>query len=121
MAVLERLASIKGLAQGITTDNGTAFPSRAIGEWAHRNGVKLDLIRPGKPVENAHIESGNGRLRQERLNRCWFSSPEDAKIKIETRRTDDNEHRRHTSLGNQTPVQFAAAWQGSRTTRKGIF
>jgi len=103
VAVLERLAKAHGLPRVITTDNGTEFTSRAVDEWAHRSGVKLDFIRPGKPIENAYIESFNGRLRQECLNQSWFSSLEDAKIKIEAWRTDYNEHRPHTSLGNQTP------------------
>lgn len=84
-------------------------------------GVKLDFIRPGKPIENGYIESFNGRLRQECLNQCWFSSLEDAKIKIEAWRIDYNEHRPHTSLGNQTPGQFESEWQLSRTPKEGIF
>jgi len=67
VAVLERLAKTLGLPQVITTDNGMEFTSRAVDEWAHRNGVKLDFIRPRKPIENASIESFNGRLRQEVL------------------------------------------------------
>jgi len=63
VAVLERLARTHGLPQVITTDNKTEFTSRAVDEWAHRNGVKLDFIHPGKPFENAYIENFNGRLR----------------------------------------------------------
>lgn len=83
--------------------------------------MKLDFIRPGKPIENAYIESFNGRLRQECLNQCWFSSLEDAKIKIEAWRIDYNEQRPHMSLGNQTPGQFESEWQLSRTPKEGIF
>jgi putative transposase len=119
--VLERLANEYGLPRVITTDNGTEFTSRAVDEWAHRNNVKLDFIRPGKPIENAYIESFNGRLRQECLNQIWFSSLEDAKIKIEAWRIDYNENRPHTSLGNQTPVQFEAEWQLFRTTKEKFF
>jgi len=82
--------------------------------------LTLDFIRPGKPIENAYIESFNGRLRQECLNQCWFSSLEDAKIKIEAWRIDYNEHRPHTSLGNKTPEQFESEWQLSRTPKEGI-
>ena len=121
VAVLERLAIEHGLPRVITTDNGTEFTSRAVDEWAHRNGVKLDFIRPGKPIENAYIESFNGRLRQECLNQSWFSSLEDAKIKIEAWRTDYNEHRPHTSLGNQSPEQFEAEWHLSRIAKEGIY
>ena len=101
VAVLERLARTHGLPQVITTDNGTEFTSRAVDEWAHRNGVKLDFIRPGKPVENAYIESFNGRLRQECLEENWFTSLEDAKMKIEAWRKDYNEHRPHSSWGTK--------------------
>jgi putative transposase len=60
VAVLKRLANEHGMPRVITTDNGTEFTSRAVDEWAHRNRVKLAIIRPGKPIENAHIESFNG-------------------------------------------------------------
>jgi len=77
--------------------------------------VKLDFIRPGRPIENAYIESFNGRLWQECLNQRWFSSLEDAKIQIEAWRIDYNGHRTHTSLGDQTPEQFESEWPLSRT------
>lgn len=79
--------------------------------------MKLDFIRPGKPIENAYIESFNGRLRQECLNQSWFSSLEDAKIKIEAWRKDYNEHRPHSSLKDETPQAFAEDWQLSRTAK----
>ena len=112
--VLERLARSHGVPQVITTDNGTEFTSRAVDEWAHRSGVKLDFIRPGKPVENAYIESFNGRLRRECLDESWFLSIEDAKIRIEEWRRDYNERRPHSSLGDDTPRGFAEDWQLSR-------
>ena len=117
VAILERLARTHGLPQVITTDNGTEFTSRAVDEWAHRNGVKLDFIRPGKPVENAYIESFNGRLRQECLEENWFTSLEDAKMKIEAWRKDYNEHRPHSSLGDETPRGFAESWELSRIAK----
>jgi putative transposase len=83
----------------------------------HRLGVKLDFIRPGKPVENAYIESFNGRLRQECLEENWFTSLEDAKRKIEAWRKDYNEHRPHSSLGDETPQGFAESWELSRTAK----
>jgi len=119
--VLERVARTHGLPQVITTDNGTEFTSRALDEWAHRNGVKLDFIRPGKPIENAYIESFNGRLRQECLEENWFTSLQDAREQIESWRVDYNERRPHTSLGNQTPREFADQWELSRTAKEGIF
>jgi putative transposase len=100
--------------------DSTEFTSRIVDEWAHRNGVKLDFIRPGKPVENAYIESFNGRLRQECLEENWFTSMQDAREKIEDWRVDYNEHRPHTSLGNQTPREFAAQWELSRTAKEGV-
>jgi putative transposase len=115
--ILERLARTRGLPQVITTDNCTEFTSRAVDEWAHRSGVKLEYIRPGKPVENAYIESFNGRLRQECLEENWFLSLEDAKIKIEAWRKDYNEHRPHSSLGDETPRGFAESWELSRTAK----
>ncbi len=115
VAVLEQLAKTHGLPKIITTDNGTEFTSRAIDEWAHRNGVKLGFIRPGKPVENAYIESFNGRLREECLDQHWFSSLEDAKIKIEAWRNEYNEIRPHSSLDDETPQVFAGNWHQSRT------
>jgi len=117
VAVLERLARTHGLPQVITTDNGTEFTSRAVDEWAHRCGVKLNFIRPGKPVENAYIESFNGRLRQECLEENWFTSLEDAKMKIEAWRKDYNEHRPHSSLRDETPLGFAENWELSRTAK----
>ena len=75
----------------------------------------MDLIRPGKPVENAYIESFNGRLREECLDLHWFSFLEDAKIKIEAWRKDYNEQRPHSALRQETPRAFATEWQLSRT------
>lgn len=109
--VRERLARSRGLPQVITTDNGTEFPSRAVDEWAHRSGVKLAFIRPGKPHENAYIDCFNGRLCRECLDESWFLSIEDVKIKIEQWRRDYNEHRQHGSLGDETPRRFSEIWQ----------
>ena len=117
VAVLERLARTHGLPQVITADNGTEFTTRAVDEWTHRNGVKLDFIRPGKPIENAYIESFNSRLRQECLDENWFTSVEDAMIKIEAWRKDYNEYRPHSSLGDETPRRFAEDWQLYRTVK----
>jgi putative transposase len=73
--------------RSITVDHGTEFQSRALEDWAYRRGVQLDFIRPGKPVENAFIESFNGRLRDERLNVHQFTSLVDAQTKIEAWRS----------------------------------
>lgn len=81
------------------------------------DGVKLDFIRPGKPVENAYIESFNGRHRQECLEENWFMSLEDAKMKVEAWRKDYNEQGPHSSLGDETPLGFAERWELSRTAK----
>jgi putative transposase len=69
--------------------------------------VKLDFIRPGRPTENGFIESFNGRLRDECLNAELFSDLLDARAKLEAWRTDYNENRPHSSIGNLTPIEFA--------------
>ena len=75
--------------------------------WAHQNNVKLDFIRPGKPNENAFIESFNGKFRNECLNENWFVSLEEVRRTIEEWRIDYNENRPHSSLGGLTPKEFA--------------
>ena len=80
---LDRLVRARSTPRSITVDHGTEFISKAIEEWAYRNGVKLDFIHPGKPVENAYIESFNGRLRDECLNVNQFVSLDDARAKLE--------------------------------------
>jgi putative transposase len=103
---LERLAELRGLPEVITVDNGPEFAGRALDEWAFRKGVKLNFIRPGKPVENAYIESFNGKLRDECLNQNWFISLKDAREVIEAWRIDYNEFRPHSSLGDLSPVEY---------------
>jgi hypothetical protein len=80
---LDRAISKHGKPNTITVDHGTEFTSRALDEWAYRRGIALDFIRPGKPVENGHIESFNGKLRDECLNAHQFLSIDDARRKIE--------------------------------------
>ncbi|MEQ8174031.1 MAG: transposase, partial [Syntrophomonadaceae bacterium] len=83
------------------------FISRALDVWAYFNHVQLEYSRPGRPIDNAHIESFNGSFRDECLNTNWFMSLEDARIKIETWKKDYNEFRPHSALTNQTPAAFA--------------
>jgi putative transposase len=104
---MERLALQRGLPESITTDNGGEFAGKAMETWAYKNGVKLDLIRPGKPVENGYIESFNGRLRDECLNGEIFFDLADARGKLERWRRDYNEYRPHSSLNDRTPTEFA--------------
>ncbi|MFC2058404.1 IS3 family transposase [Chloroflexota bacterium] len=107
--VLERLAETRGLPEVITTDNGPEFIGRALDEWAYRKGVKLNFIRPGKPIENAFAESFNGRLRDECLNTNWFMNLKHAREVIEDWRIDYNEVRPHSSLKGKTPMEYAEA------------
>jgi putative transposase len=105
--VLDRLAATRGLPKVITVDNGPEFISRAMDAWAHENKVKLRFIQPGKPVQNAYIESFNGKLRDECLNENVFIDLKDARNKIEAWRRDYNSIRPHSSLNNLTPEEFA--------------
>lgn len=107
VAVLERLAQIRGLPGIITIDNGPEFAGRALDEWAYQKGVKLNFIRPGKPTENAYAESFNGRFRDECLNTNWFISLSLARSVIEEWRRDYNEVRPHSSLKGATPKEYA--------------
>jgi putative transposase len=107
--VLERLQASVGLPRRIVTDNGPEFARRALDTWAYANGVELRFIRPGKPIENAYVESFNGKFRDECLNEHWFVSLADAKAVIEAWRVDYNTVRPHASLGQQTPAAYAAA------------
>jgi putative transposase len=109
--VLERLAALRGLPEVITVDNGPEFTSKALDEWAYKNKIRLNFIRPGKPVENAYIESFNGRLRDECLNENRFLTLKQARQVIETWRKDYNEIRPHSSLNDQTPSEFALQQQ----------
>lgn len=101
--------------RSITVDHGTEFMSRALEDWAFARGVQLDFIRPGKPVEDAFIESFNSRLRDECLNVHQFTSIEDAQAKIDAWRIDYNQRRPHGSLGHLTPDEYARQWQMSPT------
>ena len=112
---LDRVLPVGAAPRSITVDHGTEFMSRALEDWAYQRGVQLDFIRPGKPVENAFIESFNGRLRDECLNVHQFTSIEDAKTKIEAWRIDYNQRRPHSALGHLTPNEYARRGQEART------
>jgi len=106
--VLERIVKEQGRPRTIRVDNGPEFISKDVDLWAYWNHVTLDFSRPGKPTDNAYIESFNGRFRQECLNEHWFMSFEDCREKVESWRQDYNENRPHSALGNATPEEFAA-------------
>ncbi len=103
---LSRLKHTRGLPKAIVVDNGSEFVSNEMDYWAHQNGVELCFTRPGKPTDNAYIESFNGRLRDECLNTNVFYPLDDAREIIERWREDYNNWRPHSSLGNQTPVEY---------------
>jgi len=105
--VLEGVVSQRGKPQTIRVDNGPEFISRSLDLWAYFNGVKLDFSRPGKPTDNAFIESFNGRLRDECLNQHWFLSLDEARAVTDAWRDDYNRVRPHGALGNRTPAEFA--------------
>lgn len=105
-AVLERLADQRGLPGSIVVDNGPEFISRVVDEWAYRKGVKLAFIRPGKPTDNAYIESFNGKFREECLNVHYFSTLAEARQIIEEWRIEYNTLRPHRSLNGLSPEQF---------------
>lgn len=105
--VLDRIASERGLPEAIVLDNGPEFRGRALAAWSEERGVRLEFIQPGKPAQNAYIESFNGRLRDECLNANWFTSLSDARRKVETWRLDYNQQRPHSSLDYLPPAEFA--------------
>ena len=111
--MLERLKDLRGLPAAIRMDNGPEFISKAVDEWAFNNHVKLDFIDPGKPSQNAYIESFNGKFRNECLNEHWFMCLEEAREIIEEWRNEYNGFRPHSSLDDLTPLEFAARAVGS--------
>jgi putative transposase len=113
--VLDRIASERGLPEAIVVDNGPEFRGRALAAWSEERRVRLEFIQPGKPVQNAYVESFNGRLRDECLNANWFTSLSDARRKIETWRQDYNQQRPHSSLNYLPPAEFAQTAAEMRT------
>ena len=105
--VFDRLAIERGLPRILRTDNGKEFCGRAMLTWAYARGITLRLIEPGKPNQNAYIESFNGRLRDECLNEHWFTSLAHAQVVIESWRREYNEERPKKGLGGLTPAAYA--------------
>ena len=103
---LERVGRQYGLPKTIRVDQGTEFVSRDLDLWAYTRGVVLDFSRPGKPTDNAFIESFNGKFRAECLNAHWFMSLDDAREKCEAWRRDYNEVRPHSAIGNKPPISL---------------
>ena len=111
---LTHIVALRGAPESITSDNGSEFVGKAMEIWSHETGVKLDFIRPGKPVENGFAESFNGRLRDECLNVEVFLDATDAQRKLNQWRSDFNQNRPHSSLADRTPAEFAGVAAGGR-------
>jgi transposase InsO family protein len=105
--LLDGICAQRGKPAIVRTDNGKEFTGRAMLTWAHRNGVALRLIEPGKPNQNAYVESFNRRLRDECLNEHWFTSLAQARAEIERWRREYNEERPKKSLGGLPPAVYA--------------
>jgi hypothetical protein len=112
--VMTRLAVLRGAPSAIRVDNGPEFVSKALDRWAYANDVTLDFSRPGKPTDNAFVESVNGRLQDECLNAHWFLSLADAKAKIEAWRRQYNESRPHTALVDALGICLGRSPDGGR-------
>ncbi len=104
--VLDKLVWQHGLPESLRVDNGPEFISMTLHDWAAKHGVKLDFIQPGKPTQNAHVESFNGRFRDECLAQARFPTLARARVEIELDRLDYNSERPHSSLSYQTPKAF---------------
>lgn len=112
--VLEIIAIERGCYPArIIVDNGPEFRSAALDAWAYEHGVTLEFIQPGKPIQNALIESYNGRMRDELLNTCWWRTVEEARAAITAYRVDYNQVRPHGSLDQRTPEEFAKTFKES--------
>jgi putative transposase len=105
---LDTLLLVRGRPQAIVCDNGPEFLSLALDQWASAQGIRLDYIRPGHPVENCFIESFNGKLRDECLNQHHFTSLTEAQQQIEAWRQEYHTDRPHRGLGQRTPAEYAA-------------
>jgi putative transposase len=98
----------------IVCDNGTEFTSKAMFEWQKESRVQLHFIQPGKPTQNAFIESFNGKLREACLNQLWFTNLAEARREIEAWRIHYNEERPHSSLKGQPPLLFRLQFEAGR-------
>jgi putative transposase len=108
-AILSRIVEERDTPEYIHCDNGCEFTSKVMDQWAWLNNVRLDFSRPGKPTENAYIESFNGRVRQECLNQHWFTTMDEVQRILDIWRVNYNLERPHSSLGNQSPLEFASS------------
>ena len=105
--LLDRVSQFRGYPEAVRTDQGPEFTSKVFDQWAYEHGVTPLLIQPGKPTQNAYIESFNGKFRDECLNEHWFRNLRHAKNLIAAWRKDYNEQRPHSSIGYLTPAECA--------------
>ena len=115
--VLERLVAERGAPDEIVLDNGPELAGKALDQWAYERGVWLRFIEPGKPVQNAFVESFQGRLRDECLDRHWFVGLNDARHTIEAWRQDYNQSRPHSALGYRPPEEFRRVFEETAIRR----
>jgi putative transposase len=110
VGVLERLVAERGAPAYLRLDNGPELIARALSDWCRFSGADSVFIDPGCPWQNAWVESFNGRLRDEFLNSCQFSSVFEAQVLLEDWRMEYNYERPHSALGMLSPIEFAKAW-----------
>lgn len=120
VAVLDRLRMGRGAPRTLRCDNDPEFVSKALDKWTYEHGITIDFSRPGKPTDNAYVESFNCRFREECLNPNWFMSLDDAKEKIEAWRREYNQIRPHTALGYRTPAEYAQTMRVPMITHQSI-
>jgi putative transposase len=116
--VLERLALQRGVPDEIVLDNGPELAGKALDQWAYERGVWLRFIEPGKPIQNAFVESFQGRLRDECLDRHWFLGLGDARHTVEAWRQDYNQARPHSALGYRPPAEFRRFFEETAIMRQ---
>lgn len=115
-AALEGLAAGHGAPVEIVLDNGPELAGKTLDQWAAERGVRLRFIDPGNPVQNAFVESFNGRFRDECLDQHWFESLADARATVEGWRQDYNRTRPHSALGYRAPEAFRREFEATTTT-----
>jgi putative transposase len=118
--VLERVIAHRGTPKALRMDNGPELTSRHFLAWCIERKITMNHIQPGKPMQNGHIESFNGRFRDECLNTHWFRNLFDARMKIAVWRDDYNGARPHSGLAYRTPAEFAAQWQRPSSSAHSI-
>lgn len=109
--ILDRPITNRPLPETLILDNDPEFAGTALDAWAAQHGVRLHFIQPGKPVQNAFIESFNGKFRDECLNEHWFLTLQEAQLVIEAWRREDNEERTHSAIGDVTPQELITDYQ----------